>query len=198
MSYSRETMTAFSDVLAALNAAERPEAALRMALPKLGRLFDSPQVVCDEISAVDRPRDDSIGGAECTPYRMRFVFRRTGSVLTITLGRHRTFSEDEAQLGVLLHEHIACVLGTERATADAGPPRATADFERLRQCGLTPRECEVVFWIAQGKRDAEFASILGCAPKTVSKHAERVLAKFGAETRLAAAHAARQWLHHSC
>jgi DNA-binding CsgD family transcriptional regulator len=196
MSYSRETMIAFSDVLEALHSSGKPEAALRIVLPKLGALFDSRQVDCEEVPGDCFPRDDSLYHAECTGDRMGFVFRRTSSVLTITLRREWPFSEDDAQLGALLQEHIVCVLRIKPREANNGPRCTAADFHRLRYRGLTPRECEVVFWIAQGKHDAEIATILGCAPKTVSKHAERVLAKFAAETRLAAAHAAQEWLHH--
>lgn len=198
MSYSRETITAFSDVLETLYAGETPDAALRMALPKLRTLFDSPQVVCEEVPTGVRPVDDTLKCAECASDRMRFVFSRTDSVLAITLRRDRLFSEDETQLGLLLQEHIARALRGESPEPDHGPPGDVDDFRRLRERGLTPRECEVVFWMAQGKRDAEIATIIGCAPKTVSKHAERVLAKFEAQTRLAAAHAARDWLHHGC
>lgn len=52
--------------------------------------------------------------------------------------------------------------------------------------GLTARESEILFWISQGKRNAEIGIILGISPKTVSKHAERVFAKLGVETRSAA------------
>jgi len=89
-----------------------------------------------------------------------------------------------------------------RRASDPGPtevPRPTVEeciarFACLRCRGLTARECEVVGWIAQGKRDAEIAEILGCAAKTVSKHVERILAKLGAETRLAAVRTASEML----
>lgn len=81
-----------------------------------------------------------------------------------------------------------------RAAARLAADARQRDFARLRGAGLTRREAEVVYWIAEGKRDAEIATILGCAARTVSKHVETVLAKFGAETRLAAAAAARAWL----
>jgi len=54
---------------------------------------------------------------------------------------------------------------------------------------LTAREREVLSWIAEGKRDAEIASILGRAPATVSKHVERILTKLNVPTRLAAVRA---------
>ena len=52
----------------------------------------------------------------------------------------------------------------------------------------------MVFWLAQGKRDAEIASILTAAPKTIGKHVEHVLAKLGAESRVAVTLIAREWL----
>ena len=70
----------------------------------------------------------------------------------------------------------------------------SASFLQLRRRGLTSRQCEVLHWAAMGKRDAEIALIVGCAPKTVSKHIEAILAKLGAETRLGAAQIAREWL----
>jgi len=57
---------------------------------------------------------------------------------------------------------------------------------RLRERSLTARECEVLQWIAHGKRDSEIAAILGCASATVSKHVERILLKLAAPNRLAA------------
>ena len=68
------------------------------------------------------------------------------------------------------------------------------DFYRLRALGLTDREIEVLFWVAQGKADSETAIILGAARKTISKHVENILIKFGAENRTSAAIKAVQWL----
>jgi DNA-binding response OmpR family regulator/DNA-binding CsgD family transcriptional regulator len=64
--------------------------------------------------------------------------------------------------------------------APAGP----AD---LIQLGLTPRQSEVLYWIAQGKTNAETAIILGTSPRTVDKHVEQLLERLGVENRLAAA-----------
>jgi DNA-binding CsgD family transcriptional regulator len=108
-------------------------------------------------------------------------------------------SEDEAYLVRLFSDHVAACLnhhGREATDATNTTPVGVGpdEFLRLRTWGLTPRECEVVFWIAQGKRDAEISGILGCAPKTVSKHVENLLAKLGVETRLAAVCAAQERL----
>ncbi len=97
-------------------------------------------------------------------------------------------AEDMAYLAELLAAHRR---RAAQPRVPAAPPIAAeasaARFAGLRRHGLTARECEVVGWIAQGKRDAEIAAILGCAPKTVGKHVEHLLAKLGAETRLGAA-----------
>lgn len=51
---------------------------------------------------------------------------------------------------------------------------------------LTPREAEVLIWIAQGKTNSDTAAILGIRPHTVRTHLEHVFAKLGVETRHAA------------
>ena len=55
-----------------------------------------------------------------------------------------------------------------------------------RQRDLTPREREVLFWLARGKSNAEIATILGIKPATVGKHLERIYPKLGVENRAAA------------
>lgn len=58
----------------------------------------------------------------------------------------------------------------------------------LRQrLGLTPREAEVLFWVAQGKSNKDIADILSLSPRTVNKHLEQVFAKLGVENRSSAA-----------
>ena len=57
----------------------------------------------------------------------------------------------------------------------------------LGALGLTEREAEVLYWVAQGKTSPEIAIILGAALKTVKKHLQRVYEKLGVETRTAAA-----------
>jgi DNA-binding response OmpR family regulator/DNA-binding CsgD family transcriptional regulator len=59
--------------------------------------------------------------------------------------------------------------------------------EQLRVLGLTPRETEILFWLAHGKTSPEIGIIVGAAPNTVKKHVEKIMQKLGVETRLAAA-----------
>ena len=56
-----------------------------------------------------------------------------------------------------------------------------------QELGLTERESEVLYWIANGKTNREVAEILGMSPRTVNKHLEQVFPKLGVENRTAAA-----------
>ncbi|HEX5221144.1 MAG TPA: response regulator transcription factor [Verrucomicrobiae bacterium] len=56
----------------------------------------------------------------------------------------------------------------------------------LESLGLTPREAEVLLWIAQGKSNGEIGTILGCAENTVKVHIARIFEKQGFENRNAA------------
>jgi DNA-binding CsgD family transcriptional regulator len=51
---------------------------------------------------------------------------------------------------------------------------------------LTPRESQILAWVARGKTNREVAELLWIAPTTVRKHLENVYAKLGVTTRTAA------------
>ena len=58
--------------------------------------------------------------------------------------------------------------------------------ESLQSLGLSPREAEILFWMAQGKTNPEIATILKANSSTVKKHVEHILSKLGVENRSAA------------
>jgi len=58
--------------------------------------------------------------------------------------------------------------------------------EPLMGLGLTPRVAEVLVWVAQGKTNADIATILGISEWTVKKHVLEIFEKLGVETRTAA------------
>jgi DNA-binding NarL/FixJ family response regulator len=62
-----------------------------------------------------------------------------------------------------------------------------APSARLAEAALTPRETEVLSWLAKGKTNRDIGEILGSSPATAKKHLERVYVKLGVETRTAAA-----------
>ena len=56
----------------------------------------------------------------------------------------------------------------------------------LEALKLTPREAEVLLWVAQGKSNGDIAILLGMAEKTVKKHMGNIFDKLGVEGRNAA------------
>lgn len=90
-------------------------------------------------------------------------FEREGAALTV-----RRFTEpgrDDTLMLVLEEEHA--------------PPGPAA----LCALGLTPRQAEVAYWVAQGKTNPEIALILDASPRTIDKHMERILERLGLENR---------------
>jgi DNA-binding CsgD family transcriptional regulator len=107
--------------------------------------------------------------------------------------KSRQASPDSVFLARLEARHRVDSRRRKSSVVESGKDQGRS-FHRLRSFGLTPRECEVVCWISEGKTDAEIADKLGCATKTVSKHVEHLLAKLGAETRLGAVQTATKFL----
>jgi len=56
----------------------------------------------------------------------------------------------------------------------------------LAHLGLSPRETEILGWVAQGKTNPEIGMILSISPRTVQKHLEHVYGRLGVENRHAA------------
>ncbi len=121
----------------------------------------------------------------CTagPRLVSFVFNRSA----------RDFDDGECALLEALRAPLAALFA--RAEAQAAAQSAVATF--LRGIGveraaagigsLTPREREVLAWVAAGKDNGQIAGIVGASPRTVQKHLEHVYAKLGVESRTAAA-----------
>ena len=55
-----------------------------------------------------------------------------------------------------------------------------------QKLGLTPREAEVLLWVAQGKANGDIAIICGAAEKTIKRHLTHIFEKLGVEGRNAA------------
>ena len=69
--------------------------------------------------------------------------------------------------------------------ADFAPDFSSA--QPLETLGLTPREAEVLLWVAQGKANSDVATILAMSEKTVKIHLNHIFEKLNVETRTAAA-----------
>jgi len=61
-----------------------------------------------------------------------------------------------------------------------------SSMEPLQKLGLTPRATETLLWLAQGKTNADIATILGITESTVKKYVQEIFEKLGIETRGAA------------
>lgn len=54
----------------------------------------------------------------------------------------------------------------------------------LEKIGLTPREVEIMEWVARGKTNKEIGLVLDISPRTTSKHLEHIYLKFGVTSRV--------------
>jgi DNA-binding CsgD family transcriptional regulator/PAS domain-containing protein len=66
--------------------------------------------------------------------------------------------------------------------------------EQLAPLGLSKRECEILYWLMQGKTNPEIAAFLGLSTGTVRTRLEDIFRKLGVQTRTAAAMRARELL----
>ncbi|HET8693113.1 MAG TPA: response regulator [Aquabacterium sp.] len=82
------------------------------------------------------------------------------------------------------HVRNARITSAAQEEAARSAPEVPA---RLIDAALTPRETEVLSWLAKGKTNRDIADILGMSHRTVNKHLEHIFEKLGVETRAAAA-----------
>lgn len=92
----------------------------------------------------------------------------------------RNYTQRERTLFELLRPHLV------RMRVNAESRRR---MDRIRD--LTPREAEIVGWVARGKTNEEIAAVLFISPQTVRKHLENIFEKLGVRNRTAAATYAR-------
>lgn len=129
--------------------------------------------------------------------RVKFATRRAENLLHRHFANHQAGSLPaglEAADSPLVVHHF-----TEAADCDFSlllleEKRAAPSPTVLMRLGLTAREAEVLYWMAQGKSNPDIAVIIGAATRTVHKHAENIFRKLGLETRHAATLAALEVL----
>jgi DNA-binding CsgD family transcriptional regulator len=88
----------------------------------------------------------------------------------------------ELEISALEDDDRSVLVLRERARRVAAPP--------LEALGLTPRQAEILAWLAQGKTNFEIATILAISPHTVARHVEAIFERLEVQTRTAAAAAA--------
>lgn len=98
---------------------------------------------------------------------------------------------DDYLVKPVVPDELAAAVRARLRRAEATAPRRASDGEatpaKLEPLGLTPREAEVLFWVARGKTNDEIATVLGIGLTTVKKHLESTFVKLGVENRTAAA-----------
>jgi DNA-binding CsgD family transcriptional regulator len=108
-------------------------------------------------------------------FLVSFVLNRSGTA----------FSDRERELAEVVRPHLANLYRLGVSSERTRQLPADAPFDRAA-APLTPREREVLDWVAAGKTNRDIAAILSASPRTVEKHLERIYEKLGVETRTAA------------
>lgn len=83
-----------------------------------------------------------------------------------------------------LSRHAAHLHALRHATA--APPDFSCAAPIEKALGVSPREAEVLLWVAQGKSNGEISGILGAAEGTVKRHLSNIFDKLGIDSRHAA------------
>ncbi|MFE1573697.1 response regulator [Comamonas odontotermitis] len=125
---------------------------------------------------------------------LELAFGGKDSIASIWLQSAHTNGESRIEFGnsSLFARYVGSVgIGESMLVLHLENANATADAnsraQRLHDAALTPRETEVLGWLAKGKTNRDIAQILGMSPRTVNKHLEHIFEKLGVETRAAAA-----------
>ena len=109
------------------------------------------------------------------------------SSLLVFNRKERDFSDRDRACAEAIRPLLDDLYRMARALDDAraawGVPRPATPAIDIP---LTPREQEVLRWLASGKTDKDIGAILGISPRTVHKHLQSIYAKLGVECRTAA------------
>jgi DNA-binding CsgD family transcriptional regulator len=151
-----------------------------------------------------KSRDFAEGVRSPLPASVARWFRRQANGAAMPAGRARqdasfwTVRQGNNELRLELVEEASVDAGTwkpvKRWLLKLTERPALPSAKPLQGLGLSAREAEVLLWLAQGKRNAEIASICVISTATVSTHMRNIFPKLGVETRTAAAAIAWQAL----
>jgi len=118
----------------------------------------------------------SFGQDDVPPLRTALTVERAGKRLVV-----RLVAEGTETPYLVLHEQ-----------------RTVPSAASLQTLGLSQRQAEVLFWVAQGKTNAEVGVILDLSVGTVRKHLEHIYQKLDVDNRGAAAYCALETLGIGC
>ena len=123
-------------------------------------------------------------------HQIAVVLPIPGYFAGLAVNRGSKFTEDDTELLRLLCPHFARAYDNARLLESETPVSGLEHGvigKVAKQVGLSPRESEVLYWVAQGKRDSEIGAILGISKRTVGKHLQHIFNKLNVETRTSAA-----------
>jgi DNA-binding CsgD family transcriptional regulator len=95
--------------------------------------------------------------------------------------------------GQRLTVRLAALPGQNRYQLHLEEKTLVTAGQMAKHLGLTPRQGEVLYWIAEGKSNEEIGLIIGAKVRTIAKHVEQIFARIGVENRSSAT---RLW--HDC
>ena len=151
------------------NAELEAEVAIRLdAEAQLATSLDRAVVVLAREGALlfaTRLAHDLMAKFSVTPHALLHTVRFASALGALAVRRFTEPGRDDLVMLALEEEHA--------------PPGPAA----LLALGLTPRQAEVAYWVAQGKTNPEIAIILGASSRTIDKHMERILDRLGVENR---------------
>ena len=158
---------------------------LALAAPPDLVLCDVMMPVLDGYGVLDQLR------RQPTTQRVPFIFltakgERTDIRAGMNLGADDYLVKPVNQADLL--EAIAARLERQRVLdMQQGQPVDFSTAQPLETLGLTPREAEVLLWVAQGKGNRDIGLLLEMSEATAKRHLLHIFEKLGVETRTAAA-----------
>lgn len=109
------------------------------------------------------------------------IFGSTSSKTTVLFAFEGSDTVDD---GMALPVALALMLADQLKRLTAAPPDVLLNrMAASRVAPLSPRESEIVAWIALGKSSWETSRILGISEHTVNQHIENLVKKLGARNR---------------
>lgn len=112
-------------------------------------------------------------------------------VVFLTGYAHGRYAKEAAQLGaaafLLKSDSSERILASLDRVISGKPPTSTistGEDESTPSLGLTPRELEVLKYIARGLSTKDMAETMCLSPRTVERHIERLMARLGIRDRL--------------
>lgn len=122
------------------------------------------------------------------PYAMALPLQVDGeTVVGMSFNRRkRDFSLKDRALLDAFGPHVALAWHRHGDPWKEAPKGTGCPRRQWMDRGLTERECDVLWWMTEGKQNPEIATILGISLATVQKHVAHLVGKLHAENRHAA------------